>query len=101
MSEEREGRASGARPGGRQVGQVPSAAAYAGVGLQFAITLLVCLFLGRWLDQRLGTAPWLLMAGVFLGAAAGIYSMYRKLVPGPNRGGSAPRGSDSDRERGR
>jgi ATP synthase protein I len=53
---------------------------FAGVGLQFAVSILVFLYLGQWLDRKLGTAPWLLMAGVFLGAGASFYSMYRKLM---------------------
>lgn len=51
--------------------------------MQFAFAILVSLFLGRWLDEQLGTEPWLLIAGVFIGAAAGFYSMYRKLVVEP------------------
>jgi F0F1-type ATP synthase assembly protein I len=51
-----------------------------GVGLQFALSIVLFLFVGRWLDEKLGTAPWLLLAGVMIGAAAGFYSLYRQLV---------------------
>jgi F0F1-type ATP synthase assembly protein I len=51
-----------------------------GVGLQFAGAILIFLFLGRWLDEKLGTSPWLLLIGVMVGAAAGFYSLYRQLV---------------------
>ncbi len=54
-----------------------------GVGLQFAASILLFLFLGKWLDERLGTGPWLLIAGVFIGGSAGFYSMYRRLVLDP------------------
>jgi F0F1-type ATP synthase assembly protein I len=54
-----------------------------GVGLQFALSIVLFLFVGRWLDAKLGTAPWLLLAGVMLGAAAGFYSLYRQLVIAP------------------
>jgi len=54
-----------------------------GVGLQFAASILLFLFLGMWLDKRLGTAPWLLIAGVFVGGSAGFWSMYRRLVIAP------------------
>ena len=53
---------------------------FAGVGLQFAVSILVFLYLGQWLDRKLGTAPWLLIIGAFLGAGASFYSMYRKLM---------------------
>lgn len=53
---------------------------YAGFGFQFAASIVLFLFLGQWLDRKLGTSPWLLIAGVFLGAGAAFYSMYRKLM---------------------
>ncbi|MEX2582081.1 MAG: AtpZ/AtpI family protein [Gemmatimonadota bacterium] len=53
---------------------------FAGVGLQFAGAIVLFLLLGSWLDARLGTEPWLLLAGVLIGAVGGFYSMYRQLV---------------------
>jgi F0F1-type ATP synthase assembly protein I len=38
------------------------------------------LYLGQWLDRKLGTAPWMLLIGVFVGAGGSFYSMYRKLM---------------------
>ena len=67
-------------PGGKGADEGPSVAEFAGVGLQFAVSILVFLYLGQWLDRKLGTAPWLLIVGVFLGAGASFYSMYRKLM---------------------
>jgi len=57
-----------------------SLAKYGGIGLQFAVTLLLFLFGGQWLDRKLGTNPLFLMLGVFAGAGAAFYSMYRKLM---------------------
>lgn len=54
-----------------------------GVGLQFAGSILLFLFAGRWLDERLGTEPWLLLVGVLVGAVAGFYALYRQLVLAP------------------
>lgn len=48
-----------------------------GLGLQFVVTILVCLFAGQWLDRRLGTTPWLLLAGMLLGGALGFWTMIR------------------------
>lgn len=68
-------------PGGRgKGGQDP--AQLAGIGLQFALVLVAFLFAGKWLDDRLGTEPWLLMAGVFVGFALSVFWMYRRLVVG-------------------
>ena len=44
------------------------------------IAVLAGLYLGQWLDRKLGTAPWLLIVGVFAGAGASFYSMYTKLM---------------------
>jgi len=54
-----------------------------GVGLQFAGAIVLFLFVGRWLDDRLGTEPWLLLTGVMVGAVAGFVSLYRQLVVAP------------------
>ena len=48
-----------------------------GLGLQFVVTILVCLFIGQWLDRKLGTTPWLLLAGVLGGGALGFWTMLR------------------------
>jgi F0F1-type ATP synthase assembly protein I len=53
---------------------------YAGVGLQFAVSIIVFLYAGQWIDGRLGTGPWGMMIGVFVGAGAAFYSMYRRLM---------------------
>jgi F0F1-type ATP synthase assembly protein I len=53
---------------------------YAGLGLQFALAILGAVYLGQWLDRRLGTEPWLLLIGVFVGAGGSFYSIYRKLM---------------------
>ncbi|WP_420126676.1 AtpZ/AtpI family protein [Longimicrobium sp.] len=68
-------------PAGRKGGgQDP--AQLAGIGLQFALVLVAFLFAGKWLDERLGTEPWLMMAGVFLGFGLSVFWMYRRLVLG-------------------
>ncbi|HSU96132.1 MAG TPA: AtpZ/AtpI family protein [Gemmatimonadaceae bacterium] len=61
-------------------GSAPSASDFAGIGLQFAASVLLFGYAGQWLDRRLGTGPWLLIIGVFLGAGGAFYSMYRKLM---------------------
>jgi ATP synthase protein I len=63
-----------AHEGGTSVGE------YAGLGLQFAASIILFLFLGQWLDRKLGTAPWMLLIGVFVGAGGSFYSMYRRLM---------------------
>lgn len=50
---------------------------YATVGLEFGLSLLVGLFIGRWLDQKLGTEHWLTFIGFGFGVAAGYRAIYR------------------------
>jgi F0F1-type ATP synthase assembly protein I len=56
-----------------------SGADFAGLGIQFAFAIIVFLFAGQWLDNRLGTNGLFTIAGVFLGAGAAFYNMYRKI----------------------
>jgi F0F1-type ATP synthase assembly protein I len=56
-----------------------SGADFAGVGMQFALTIIVFLFAGYWLDKRLGTNGLLTVAFVFIGAAGAFYNMYRRI----------------------
>lgn len=51
-----------------------------GLGLQFVIAILLCMYAGMWLDTKLKTGPWLLLIGALIGASAGFYSMYRVLM---------------------
>ena len=66
----------------------PSPASFAGAGVQFVLSILLFLYLGKWLDAKFGTAPWLLMAGVFVGAAGGFYSFYAKIMASSRGNGS-------------
>ena len=67
----------------------PDAMGLAGMGVQFLAAILLFLFLGKWLDSRLGTSPWLLILGVFCGAGASMFAMYRRVFP-PEKPKSPP-----------
>lgn len=76
----------GGRPPERPNAPRSSGAEFAGVGIQLGLTLTLAALLGRWLDARLGTSPWLLIVLVFVGAAAALYSIYRRVIgPGGRR----------------
>jgi ATP synthase protein I len=77
--------------GGTSVGE------YAGLGLQFAVSIILFLFLGQWLDRKLGTAPWMLLIGVFVGAGGSFYSMYRRLMAAQARDEAAKAARPSDK----
>lgn len=57
-----------------------SAGSMAGLGLQFAFSILFFLWVGQWIDKKLGTEPIFLMVCVFVGAGASFYSFYSKLM---------------------
>ena len=57
-----------------------SGADFAGVGMQFAVAIIVFLFAGQWLDKRVGTNGLFTIAGVFVGGGAAFYNMYRKIT---------------------
>ena len=54
-------------------------ARYAGLGLQFAATVVLLAFAGYWVDQWLGTLPGFLLAGVFLGFLGAMISLLRQV----------------------
>ena len=53
---------------------------YFGIGLEFAASILVFIFLGRYLDGRWGTEPWLTLCGAVFGFGAGFYHLYKTLT---------------------
>jgi ATP synthase protein I len=68
-----------------QPSPLAGAGKYMGLGLQFGGSIVLFMFGGLWLDKRLGTSPLFLIIGVFGGAAAAFYSMYRKLMADQRR----------------
>lgn len=63
-----------------------SGSEFAGVGMQFAAIIVGFALAGVWLDKRLGTSPWLVIVGVFGGAALGFWQMYRGMTRSERKG---------------
>lgn len=53
---------------------------YLTMGIQLALAVVVFFFVGRWLDEKLGTAPWLMLAGLLVGIAGGLIKFLRAAV---------------------
>jgi F0F1-type ATP synthase assembly protein I len=68
-----------------------SGAEFAGVGIQLAAAILVFLFVGQWLDHKLGTGGLFTIAGVFIGGGGAFYNMYRKITAAQRRDDEARR----------
>jgi F0F1-type ATP synthase assembly protein I len=56
-----------------------SAMRYAGLGVQLAASLLVCVLVGQWADRKLGTGGILTVVAAFLGFGGTMYSLIRQL----------------------
>lgn len=67
---------------------------FAGLGVQFVASMCLLGFVGYWLDGKLGTYPWLLIVGIFLGAAGSFYSLLlavQRMAPTPRQPSSSER----------
>lgn len=53
--------------------------AYTHLGLTLAASVLICFFLGYWLDGKLGTEPLLAIIGAFVGAAGGFINLVKTM----------------------
>lgn len=54
--------------------------AFAGLGFQFAVAIVLFVLLGQWIDKKLETSPVFLLIGVFVGGSAAFYNLYRKIT---------------------
>ena len=64
----------------KAVGSYAEAGTYSSLGIQFAVTILLFLAVGWWLDGELGTTPLFILLATPLGAIAGFYKLYRTLM---------------------
>ena len=62
---------------------------YLGIGIEFVVAILLCLFLGRWLDGKMGTDPMFMLVGAFVGATAGFVAFIRTVMKLQEKGDSS------------
>lgn len=58
----------------------PVSGPYLTLGLQLALSVVAFFFLGRWLDGKFGTDPWLMLAGLVVGTGGGLTSFLIRAV---------------------
>jgi ATP synthase protein I len=67
------------------------------VGIELALSVLIGMFAGRWLDGKLGSAPWLMIVCLLAGFAAGLRSIVRAMDrasrPSPSSDAAPPASS--------
>ena len=56
-------------------GVLQAMAATTMIGAEMAITVTLGFYGGRLLDRHFGTDPWIMVAGILLGVAAGIWGI--------------------------
>jgi positive regulator of sigma E activity len=66
---------------------------YAGLGVQLAVSLLVFVLVGQWLDKRLGNTGIVTVVAAFVGFGGTMYSLIRTLN---RQDGSSKDGGDKD-----
>lgn len=50
------------------------------LGYSIAVPLVIFALLGRWLDRKLATSPWLFLLGIILAVSISSYLVYRKTM---------------------
>ena len=66
---------------GHGMGRWEAALRFIGVGWFIAISILLGVLGGLWLDAKLGTAPIMVIVGLILGLVVAFYGVYRMLIP--------------------
>ena len=63
---------------------------FAGVGVQYALTVLVMTGIGIWLDNRFDTAPILLLVFLLLGFVGATWSLVNQVLGGDDESKKKP-----------
>lgn len=61
---------------------------YSGVGLELAGATAGLALLGSWIDRRLGTSPWGIVGGVFIGIVGGLYNLVKESLAAVREAGT-------------
>jgi F0F1-type ATP synthase assembly protein I len=53
---------------------------FLGLGVQLAVTVVLMVFIGNWLDEKYHKAPVFLIIGACLGTFAGLYNLIKAVL---------------------
>ena len=65
------------------------------LGIQLALSIVIFFFLGKWLDSKLETSPWLMLGGLAVGGVGGMI----KFISAAMKLGQQQDASDAERKR--
>jgi len=51
---------------------------YSHLGLQFVVTMVLCVFAGTWADGKWGTTPWLTLVATLLGISTSLWMVIKE-----------------------
>ncbi|MFQ5878286.1 MAG: AtpZ/AtpI family protein [Acidobacteriota bacterium] len=74
---------------------------FAQIGTMLVVPMLLLGGVGYVLDRRLGSGPWLLLAGLLVGMATGFVNFFRLVLSPPGEGPGERRGGREGRRGGR
>jgi len=80
------------QPGRRD--SLADALKYAQAGTMLVAPMVGLGAVGYWLDRRLGTKPWLLLAGLILGMIGGFVNFFQLVLPPGGKGPGGGRGAE-------
>lgn len=78
--------------------QIKTFARIGSLGIEIALSTVIGLVGGRWLDGKLGTEPWLSIAGLVLGVIAGFKSLIETLKKHQQQKNAPPAQPPDDQE---
>ncbi len=70
---------------------------YISVGLQLAVTVLIFVYGGYYLDSVKGSSPLFVAVGAFVGVVLGFYNLLKRLLPPKKSSGDVREDLDKDR----
>lgn len=70
------------KPGDRRpwTGTLREYSPFLTLGFQLAAAVVVFFLVGRWLDTRWGTSPWLMLGGLVLGSVGGFIKFFSTIA---------------------
>ena len=64
--------------GGEEPGLLPVAGRWLGLGVEFGGVIGIFTWAGYWADRKLGSSPWLMVAGLMVGFVGMTYLLYKE-----------------------